>query len=392
MKDVYIVSAKRTAVGNLSGGLSSKQAHELGSEVIKSILNDSGASPEAISEVILGQVLVGGHGQNPARRASIGAGIPEEVPAYGVSKVCGSGLKSINLASQSIAAGESDLIIAGGQESMSQAMHASYLRAGLKMGGASLVDTMILDGLTDAFSGEHMGITAENVAEEYGISREAQDKFAYNSHQKAAKAQSTSRFEDEIVPIEIKSKKKSYTISEDEFVRSDATEEGMAALKPAFKADGVVTAGNASGINDGAAAVMLASEEAVKKHSLKPIAKISGHASAGVPPRIMGIGPVTATSKLLEKLNWQLSDIDLIEANEAFAAQSLAVSKQLGLDESKLNVNGGAIALGHPIGASGARIMVTLLHEMQKQKLDKGLATLCIGGGMGIACGIEKAN
>ncbi len=390
MQDVYIVSAKRTAVGSLNGGLSSKHAHELGSEVIKSIISENRLDATSISEVILGQVLVGGHGQNPARQAAIGAGIPHEVPAYGISKVCGSGLKSINLASQAIASGESDLIIAGGQESMSRAMHASYIRAGVKMGATSLIDTMIQDGLTDAFSGEHMGITAENVAEKYNISREQQDEFSYNSHKKAAEAQNSGKFEDEIVPVEIKSRKKSYSVYQDEFIKHDATPEGMAQLKPAFKPDGTVTAGNASGINDGAAAVLLASKEAIEKYSLEPIAKISGHASAGVDAQIMGIGPVAATEKLLKKLNIQLDEIDLIEANEAFAAQSLAVGKQLNLDSSKLNVNGGAIALGHPIGASGARIMTTLLHEMKKRKVNRGLATLCIGGGMGIASCVER--
>jgi acetyl-CoA C-acetyltransferase len=388
-KEVYIVAAKRTAIGTFLGGLSSLSAVNLGVEVLKAVLHETKVAPEKISEVILGHVLVGGLGQNPARQASIHAGIPMEVPAYCVSHVCGSGLKSVALGMQAIRTGDSNIVLAGGQESMSTTLHAAFIRSGVKMGNGSLVDMMQYDGLTDAFSNVAMGITAENIAKKYNISRETQDQFALNSQQKAAAAQSSGRFNDEIIPITIKSRKGDVVFDKDEFIRGDTTLETLAKLRPAFDKEGTVTAGNASGINDGAAAVMLVSEDMLKAHNLKPLAKIISYAQAGVDPTIMGTGPVPAVKKALEKAGWNIQDLDLIEANEAFAAQAISVNQELGWDASKVSVNGGAIALGHPIGASGARVLVTLVHEMQKRKAKKGVATLCIGGGQGIAMCIE---
>lgn len=389
-KHVYIAAAKRTVVGSLMGGLSTTPAPRLGSEVVKAILRETGLGAEAIEEVILGQVLTGGSGQNPARQAAIHAGLPVETVAFTVNKVCGSGLKSIHLAAQSLACGDHDLIIAGGQENMSLAMHASYIRAGNKLGDMKLVDMMQYDGLTDYFSGVLMGITAENVSKKFAVDRATQDEFAVKSHQKAAAARSSGRFKDEIVPIEVQSRKQTTIIDQDEGIRADSNIETLSKLKPAFDPEGTVTAGNASTINDGAASVLLASEEALKRYNLTPLARIVAYAESGVNPSIMGIGPVPASRKVLEKAGWRVEDLDLIECNEAFAAQSLYVNREMKWDESKVNVNGGAIALGHPIGASGARLVVTLIHEMKKRNAKRGLATLCIGGGMGIALCLEN--
>lgn len=390
MKPVYITHAYRSPVGNLMGAFSSLSAPELAIPIIQKFLNESGIDPSEISEVILGQVLTGGMGQNPARQSSIGAGLPVEVPAFSINKVCGSGLKAIALAYESISMGNADIIIAGGQESMSGSMHASYMRQGLKAGDSKLVDMMMYDGLTDIFSGQAMGITAENLADKYHISRESQDEYAYYSQMKAAKAQSAGTFKDEIVDIKIQSKKKEIIVSEDEFIRPDTNMDKLGSLRPAFKPDGTVTAGNSSGINDGAAAVIVASEDAVRKYNLHPMARIASYARAGVDPSIMGIGPVPATRLAAEKAGFSLDDIDLFELNEAFAAQSLSVLKELSVDPAKVNVNGGSIAIGHPIGASGARITTTLLHEMVRQDAKKSLASLCVGGGMGIAMTFDR--
>ncbi|MDF2965877.1 MAG: acetyl-CoA acetyltransferase [Rickettsiaceae bacterium] len=388
-KAVYIVSAKRTAIGSFLGGLSSLSVVSLGAEVIKALIEETKVVPSEISEVILGHVLVGGLGQNPARQSAMSAGLPMEVPAYGVSHVCGSGLKAVALGMQAIQNGDSKVVIAGGQESMSNAMHAALVRTGVKMGNGTLVDMMQYDGLTDAFSNVPMGITAENIAKKFNIYRQMQDEFAYGSQQKAFAAQNSGKFNDEIVPITIKSRKGDVIFDKDEFIRPDTTLETLAKLRPAFDKEGTVTAGNASGINDGAACVMLVSEEILKTYNLKPLARLTSYAQAGVDPSIMGTGPIPAVKKALDKANWNIQDLDLIEANEAFAAQAISVNQGLGWDISKVNVNGGAIALGHPIGASGARVLVTLVHEMQKRKAKKGVATLCIGGGMGIAMCIE---
>ncbi|HCR79714.1 MAG: acetyl-CoA C-acetyltransferase [Alcanivorax sp.] len=392
MQDVVIVAATRTAIGRFQGGLADVPATKLGEAVVRRLLADTGVEPGAVSEVILGQVLTAGAGQNTARQTSIFAGLPDEVPAMTINKVCGSGLKAVHLGSQAIRCGEADVIIAGGQESMSLAPYVlPKARTGLRMGHASLVDSMIQDGLWDAFNDFHMGITAENLAEKYSLSREAQDAFAAASHRKAAAAINEGRFKNEITPVEVPQRKGDPKIVDtDEQPRGDTTAESLGGLRAAFKKDGTVTAGNASALNDGAAAVMLMSEARANQLGLPILARLAGQASAGVDPAIMGIGPVSATRRCLERAGWSLDQVDLIEANEAFAAQSLAVGKDLEWDQDKVNVNGGAIALGHPIGASGCRVLVTLLHEMQRRDVKKGLATLCIGGGQGVALAVER--
>jgi acetyl-CoA C-acetyltransferase len=390
MTDVVIVSAARTPIGAFNGALSSLPAHELGKIAIVEALKRAKVDTAEVSEVVLGHVLTAGTGQNPARQAAIAAGIPVEKTAYVINQVCGSGLRTVALGYQAIRNGDSEIVVAGGQESMSLAPHCMHLRTGVKMGDAQMIDTMIKDGLWDAFNGYHMGNTAENVAEKWQITREAQDKFAAASQNKAEAAQKAGRFKDEIVPVTIASRKGDIVVADDEYPRHGTNVETLAKLRPAFKKDGTVTAGNASGINDGAAALILMSAENAAKRGLKPLARIASWATAGVDPAVMGSGPIPASRKALQKAGWKAEDLDLIEANEAFAAQACAVNKDLGFDASKVNVNGGAIALGHPIGASGARILVTLLHEMQKRNAKKGLATLCIGGGMGIALTVER--
>ena len=391
MEDIVIVGAARSAIGKFGGSLARMPAADLGAHVMRRLLERSGVKPEQVSEVILGQVLAAGVGQNPARQAAIKAGLPEMIPAMTINKVCGSGLKAVMLAAQSIANGDSDLVIAGGQENMSAAPHVmNGSRDGFRMGDAKLVDSMIVDGLWDAFNQYHMGVTAENVAKEYAVTRRDQDEFAVKSQNKTEAAQKSGRFRDEIVPVEIPSKKGPTVFAEDEFPRHGATLEAMAGLKPAFDKNGTVTAANASGINDGAAAVIVASAKKARELGLKPIARIRAFASAGVDPKFMGMGPVPASKRCLARAGWTPQDLDLMEINEAFAAQAIAVNRQMGWDLSKVNVNGGAIALGHPIGASGCRILVTLLHEMQKRDAKKGLASLCIGGGMGVALAVER--
>jgi acetyl-CoA C-acetyltransferase len=390
MSDVVITAAKRTPVGSFLGAFASTPAHELGRVAIEAALEQAGVKGEDVSEVILGQVLTAAQGQNPARQASMAAGIPKEVPAWGVNQVCGSGLRAVALAAQSIANGDATIMVAGGQESMSLANHAQNLRGGTKMGNLSLVDTMIVDGLTDAFNAYHMGITAENLAEKYQIARATQDVFAVGSQNKAEKARAEGRFRDEIAPVTVKGRKGDVVVVDDEYIRAGATIEAMEKLKPAFKKDGTVTAANASGLNDGAAALVLMSAEEAAKRGSKVLATVKSWASAGVDPAIMGIGPVPAVKKALEKAGWTVDDLDLIEANEAFASQAISVCQELGLPAEKVNVNGGAIAIGHPIGASGARVLTTLLYEMEKRDAKKGLATLCIGGGMGIAMCVER--
>lgn len=390
MTDVVITAARRTAVGSFLGSFAATPAHVLGAEVLKAVLADSRISGGDVGEVILGQVLTAAQGQNPARQASMAAGIPQEVPAWGVNQVCGSGLRSVALAAQAIRNGDHKVMIAGGQESMSLSPHAQTMRPGTKMGAIELVDTMIRDGLWDAFNGYHMGVTAENVAERYQIGRAAQDEFAARSQNKAESAKKAGRFRDEIVPVTLKGRKGDMVVAEDEYIRDGATIEGMAGLKPAFKKDGTVTAGNASGLNDGAAAVVLMSAAEAEARGAPVLGRVVSWASAGVDPAVMGLGPVPASRLALQKAGWSVGDLDLVEANEAFAAQALAVGQELGLDPDKLNVNGGAIAIGHPIGASGTRILVTLLHEMAKRDARRGLATLCIGGGMGIALTVER--
>jgi acetyl-CoA C-acetyltransferase len=388
-KEIYITHAKRTAVGTLLGSLSGISAVKLGSTVVKAILNESGIDPSLINEVILGQVISGGAGQNPARQTLVEAGLSKEIPGFTINKVCGSGMKAVCLAASSIVAGENEIVIAGGQENMSLGMHATYLRAGVRLGDSKMIDLTQNDGLTDAFSGVAMGVTAENIAKLFNISRAHQDEFARDSHMKAARAVADGIFKSEIVPLEVSLRKEIKTFNSDEGVRADSNLELLAKLRPVFAGDGVVTAGNASSINDGAAALLIASGVAVKAHNLTPIARIVSFASAGVDPNIMGIGPVPASKKALQLAGWNMQDLDLIESNEAFAASSIAVNMQMNWDLSKLNVNGGAIALGHPIGASGARILTTLIHQMKRQNAKKGLATMCIGGGMGIAICIE---
>ncbi|MGJ5130739.1 MULTISPECIES: acetyl-CoA C-acetyltransferase [unclassified Bradyrhizobium] len=388
--DVVIVSAARTPVGSFNGAFASVPAHELGAVAIKAALERAGIEPGRVSEVILGQILTAAQGQNPARQASIAAGIPVESPAWGINQLCGSGLRSVALGYQALVNGDSDIVVAGGQESMSMAAHAQYLRAGVKMGSLDLVDTMIKDGLWDAFNGYHMGNTAENVAKQYQITRAQQDEFAVASQNKAEAAQKSGRFKDEIAPVTVKSRKGDTVVDTDEYPRHGATVEAMAKLRAAFEKDGTVTAGNASGINDGAAAVVLMTAKQAAKEGKTPLARIVSWGQAGVDPKIMGTGPIPASRTALKKAGWNIADLDLIEANEAFAAQACAVNKDLGWDPAKVNVNGGAIAIGHPIGASGARVLVTLLHEMQKRDAKKGLATLCIGGGMGIALCVAR--
>ncbi|TAK47438.1 MAG: acetyl-CoA C-acetyltransferase [Xanthobacteraceae bacterium] len=388
--DVVIVSAARTPVGSFNGAFATIPAHQLGAIAIKAALERAGVEPARVSEVIMGQILSAGQGQNPARQASIAAGIPVESPAWGVNQLCGSGLRTVALGYQALLNGDSDVVVAGGQESMSMAQHAAHLRSGTKMGGLELVDTMLRDGLWDAFNGYHMGNTAENVAKQWQITRQQQDEFAVASQNKAEAAQKAGRFKDEIIPVTVKTRKGDIIVDADEYPRHGATLDSMTKLRPAFEKDGTVTAGNASGINDGAAAVVLMRASQAAKEGKTPIARIVSWAHAGVDPAIMGSGPIPASRAALKKAGWSINDLDLIEANEAFAAQACAVNKDLGWDTSKVNVNGGAIAIGHPVGASGARVLVTLLHEMQKRNAKKGLATLCIGGGMGIAMCVER--
>jgi acetyl-CoA C-acetyltransferase len=390
MSEIVIAGAARTPVGAFNGALSSVPAHYLGQVAIQAALERSGVEPGEVSEVIMGQILTAGQGQNPARQASINAGLPVEVPAWGVNQLCGSGLRTVALGFQAIRQGDSTIVVAGGQESMSQAPHCAHLRDGVKMGDLKMLDTMLKDGLWDAFHGYHMGNTAENVAEKYQITREQQDKFAVGSQNKAEAAIKSGRFKDEIVPVTIKTRKGDVVVDTDEHPRFGATFEAVGKLRPAFSKDGTVTAGNASGINDGAAAVVLMTAEEAARRGLKPLARIVSWAHAGVDPSIMGTGPIPASRKALELAGWSKDDLDLVEANEAFAAQACAVNKDLGWDTGKVNVNGGAIALGHPIGASGTRVFVTLLHEMIKRDAKKGLATLCIGGGMGIAMCVAR--
>lgn len=393
MTEVFIVGAARTAIGALMGTLKGVPAHKLGSVVIKAALERAGVKPDQIDEVILGNVLQAGQGQGPGRQAAMGAGIPETVPAWAINQLCGSGLKTIALAVDAIRAGDAQCIVAGGMESMSNAPHLADLRNGTVLGNVTFKDSTVTDGLTDVFSGEHMGMTAEWLADELKISREEMDQFAAESQKRAAAAWEAGKFDDEIVPVEIPQRKGDpIMFKKDEHFRVGTTFETLSKLKPAFKKDGSVTAGNASGINDGAAAVVVASAEFVKKHNLKPIARIAAHATTGLNPSRMGLGPVSATQKALAKAGWKVSDLDRVEANEAFAVQSLGVIKQLGLDPAKTNVNGGAIALGHPIGASGARVLVTLLYDMMRVNAGKGLATLCVGGGMGVAMAVERVK
>ncbi len=390
MTEIVITAAKRTPVGSFLGAFAATPAHELGRVAITAALEQAGIKGEDVSEVILGQVLTAAQGQNPARQASMAAGIPKEVPAYGVNQVCGSGLRAVALGMQAIANGDATIVVAGGQESMSLSPHAQTMRGGTKMGPLTMVDTMVHDGLTDAFAGYHMGITAENLAEQYQVTRDQQDQFAVRSQNLAEKARGEGRFKDEIAPVTIKGRKGDTIVADDEYIRAGATIESVSGVRPAFKKDGTVTAANASGLNDGAAAIVLMSREEAEKRGTQILATIKSWASAGVDPSVMGIGPVPATKRALEKAGWTIGDLDLIEANEAFAAQALSVGKELGLDPEKVNVNGGAIALGHPIGASGARVLTTLIYEMQKRDAKKGLATLCIGGGMGIAMCVER--
>jgi acetyl-CoA C-acetyltransferase len=390
MTEIVIAGAARTPVGSFNGGLSSVSAHYLGQVAIAESMRRANIDAKEVSEVIMGQILSAGEGQNPARQAAIGAGIPYEVTAYGINQLCGSGLRAVALGYQAIRNGDSAIVIAGGQESMSQAPHCIHLRNGVKMGDADLVDTMIKDGLWDAFNGYHMGNTAENVAQRWQITREQQDQLALRSQSRAEAAQKAGRFKDEIVPVKIAGRKGDVVIENDEYPKHGTTMETLAKLRPAFDKNGTVTAGNASGINDGAATVVLMTADEAQRRRVKPLARIVSWATAGVDPAIMGTGPIPASRKALERAGWKVGDLDLIEANEAFAAQACAVNKDLGFDPEKVNVNGGAIALGHPIGASGARVLVTLLHEMGKRNAKKGLTTLCIGGGMGIAMCVER--
>jgi acetyl-CoA C-acetyltransferase len=390
MSDIVIVAAKRTAVGSFNGALSSLPAHDLGSVAIRAALDEAGVAPADVDEVIMGQVLQAAAGQGPARQAAVKAGVPVESPAWSLNQLCGSGLRAVALGYQQILAGDADIVVAGGQESMSQAPHAQNLRTGQKMGDLALVDTMVKDGLWDAFHGYHMGQTAENIAARWQITREDQDRFATASQNKAEAAQKAGKFDGQIAPVTIKGRKGDTVVDKDEYIRHGATYEAMAGLKPAFTKDGSVTAANASGLNDGAAALVLMTLEEAERRGIKPLARIASWANAGVEPEIMGTGPIPASRKALSKAGWSVGDLDLIESNEAFAAQSLCVVKELGLDPAKVNVNGGAIAIGHPIGASGARILTTLLHEMAAQDAKKGLATLCVGGGMGVALCVER--
>jgi len=391
VEDIFIVGAARTAIGKFGGTLAKMPATELGALVIRQVLARAGVAPEQVSEVIMGQVLAAGVGQNPARQAAIRAGLPDMIPAMTINKVCGSGLKAAVLVAQSIAGGDAELVVAGGQESMSLAPHVLMgSRDGFRMGDAKMLDSMVVDGLWDVYNQYHMGVTAENVAKEYAVTREEQDAFAVASQLKTESAQKAGRFRDEVVPVEVPSRKGPVSFAEDEYPRHGATLDALRSLRPAFDKNGTVTAGNASGINDGAAAVVLASARKVRELGLKPLARIRAYASAGVDPKYMGMGPVPASKRCLARAGWQPQALDLMEINEAFAAQAIAVNRQMGWDTSRVNVNGGAIALGHPIGASGCRILVTLLHEMQKRDAKKGLASLCIGGGMGVALAVER--
>ena len=387
---IVIASAARTPVGSFNGSLASLPAHELGRIAISAALERAGVKAAEVSEVIMGQVLAAGQGQNPARQASVNAGIPHATPAWGMNQLCGSGLRAVALGAQQIADGSASIVVAGGQESMSQATHCAHMRDGVKMGDFKLIDTMIKDGLWDAFNGYHMGNTAENVAKKWQITREQQDTFAVASQNKAEAAQKAGKFKDEIAPVTIKGKKGDTVVSQDEYIKSGVTLEGIAKLRPAFDKEGTVTAANASGINDGAAALVLMTAAEAKKRGITPMARIVSWASVGVDPAIMGSGPIPASRAALEKAGWKATDLDLVEANEAFAAQACAVNKDLGWDTAKVNVNGGAIAIGHPIGASGARVLTTLLFEMKRRNAKKGLATLCIGGGMGVAMCVER--
>lgn len=386
---IVIASAARTAVGSFNGSFANTPAHELGAAVIKAVLQRANVEASEVDEVILGQILTAGAGQNPARQAAMSAGIPQEATAFGINQLCGSGLRAVALGMQQIVAGDAEIIVAGGQESMSMAPHCAHLRGGVKMGDFKMVDTMLKDGLIDAFHGYHMGITAENIARQWHLSREVQDSFAVASQNKAEAAQAAGRFDDEIVPFTIQSRKAEIIVDKDEYIRAGSTIELLEKLKPAFDKDGTVTAGNASGLNDGAAAVLLMTENAARQRDILPLARIVSWATAGVDPSIMGTGPIPASRKALAKAGWSTSDLGLVEANEAFAAQSCAVVRDLELDPAIVNVNGGAIAIGHPIGASGARVLNTLLFEMKRRNVSKGMATLCIGGGMGIAMCVE---
>jgi len=390
MDDIVIVAAARTPVGSFNGTLGTLSAHALGAIALQAALERAGVDAADVDEVILGQVLAAGEGQNPARQAARAAGVPDSATAFGINQVCGSGLRAVALGAQQIRTGESAVVLAGGMESMSLSQHAAHIRNGQKMGSLEFIDTMLKDGLWDAFHGYHMGNTAENVATKYQISREQQDQFALGSQQKASAAQKSGRFKDEIVPVTIKGRRGDTVVSDDEFIRHDANLETMTRLRPAFTKEGSVTAANASGINDGAAALVLMTASEAAKRGLKPLARIAAFATAGVDPALMGTGPIPATRKALGRAGWKPDDLDLIEANEAFAAQACAVNKEMGWDTAKVNVNGGAIAIGHPIGASGARVLTTLVHEMQKRDAKKGLATLCIGGGMGVAMCLER--
>ena len=390
MTDIVIAAAARTPVGSFNGSLSSLPASELGVVAIQAALGRAKVAADEVDEVILGQVLQAGAGQGPARQAAVKAGVRIEAPAWSLNQICGSGLRSVALAYQQIAMGDAGIVIAGGQESMSQAPHAAHLRNGQKMGDLQFVDTMIKDGLWDAFNGYHMGQTAENIATRWQITREDQDRFAVASQNKAEAARAEGRFKDEIAPVTIKGRKGDTVVDQDEYIRAGATYESLAGLRPAFTKDGTVTAGNASGLNDGAAALVLMTAEEAARRGVEPLARIASWANAGVDPSIMGAGPIPATRKALQKAGWTLADLDLIESNEAFAAQSLCVLRELGLDDTRVNVNGGAIAIGHPVGASGARILTTLLHEMKRRGAKKGLATMCVGGGMGVALCVER--
>jgi acetyl-CoA C-acetyltransferase len=388
--DIVIVSAARTAVGSFNGAFGAIPAHELGAASVKAALERARVDPAEVDEVILGQVLTAGQGQNPARQAAMKAGVPKEKTAWGLNQVCGSGLRAVAVGMQQIACGDAKIIVAGGQESMSQAHHSAYLRSGVKMGDLKFVDTMLSDGLTDAFNRYHMGQTAENIAVKWQLTRDDQDRFALASQNKAEAAQKAGKFDEEIIPFTISGKKGDIIVDKDEYIRAGATLDALTKLRPAFNKEGTVTAGNASGLNDGGAAVVLMSAEEAAARGLEPLARIVSWATAGVDPALMGAGPIPASRKALEKAGWKIKDLDLIEANEAFAAQALAVTKDIGLDPSRVNVNGGAIAIGHPIGASGARVLITLLYEMRRSGAKKGLATLCIGGGMGIAMTVER--
>lgn len=390
MVDVVIAAAARTAIGSFNGAFAGVPAHELGAVAIRAAIARAEVAPEEVDEVLLGQVLVAGLGQNPARQAALAAGLPHETTALGISQVCGSGLRAVALGTQALKAGDAGILVVGGQESMSQARHAVHLRGGVKMGSAALADTMITDGLWDAFNDYHMGVTAENIARAFQIRRAEQDAFAAESQQKAAAARAAGRFVDEIVPVTVKGRKGDVVVAEDEYIRPDTTPQVLAQLRPAFDPAGTVTAGNASGLNDGAAALVLMTAETARLRGVTPLGRIVAASVAGVDPAVMGTGPIPATRQALAKAGWTVDDLDLIEANEAFAAQAIAVTQTLGLDPAKVNVNGGAIALGHPIGASGARILVTLLHEMARRDVHRGLATLCVGGGMGVSVLVER--